>query len=116
MEKQTKPKRPISHYDRLSNEEYIPKCSCKKHTISILTNEEMMTDDGIIFTKSKYKVHDPSETLSKFKFRDFDLIKLQRTGAIDNLKPVNYDYDNLTASSMLTEQLSEIMSNESKEE
>lgn len=116
MAKQIKPKRPISHYDRLSNEEHFSKCSCKKHTIKILTNEELMTDDGMIFTKSKYKVHDPSETLSKFKFRDFDLIKLQRTGAIDNLKEINYDYDNLTASSKLTEQLSEIMSNESNKE
>lgn len=108
--------KPISHFDRLNNPDYVQDVKCNFRSVSMPVREETLTDSGIIVTKTKYKVYKPSDMLSKFKFHDFDLIKLQRSGAIDNLKPTSFQHDSFTATSQLTSQLAEFENSNNKNE
>lgn len=80
----------ISHCERTNNPAFTLKITIepiiKCMPIHIHTSDE----NGILMRKQSYSKYEPHVKLRNFKFHDFDLIKLQISGAIDNLKPVSF--------------------------
>lgn len=80
----------ISHCERTNNPAFTLKITIEPIIKNMPIQTQTSDENGMLMRKQSFAKYEPHVKLRNFKFHDFDLIKLQISGAIDNLKSVNF--------------------------